>query len=418
MEINFEYTCGVIIFIILLLNLIGVAVAVAFDKNLSKKRKLIMALLVIFSFVLIIANYGETITEQYVANKMLRILFAIIGYSLRPAIIVLFVELIDTERRHIPAWVLVGVNFILHTTAFYSELVFTISRYNYYVGGPLKYTCLVISSILFAYSLFVVFREFRTGDNKKNFVTLIFIALAILGIVLDIIKYPWTIHWVDYLTIMVVECCIFFYLWLHFILEQKYKEAIMTEKRYQTMISQLQPHFIYNTLSAITAIDNMPDEAKNAIYDFSAYLRQNLDAITTKDLVPFEKELEHIKKYINLEKLRFDDKINVVFDIKDIDFSLPALTIQLLVENAIKHGITQKDEGGTVHIITEKDDKNHIVVVSDDGVGFDLDEDISGSHFGLNNISKRLEYTIGGTLTITSEKGKGTTAKVFIPIKK
>ena len=418
MGFSTETISGIMLFITLSLHLIGVAVAVLLDVNLEKKRRSIMIALICLSFALVLQDYGETVFSVYRADVFWRTFFAVLGYALRPTILVLFVCLIDPKRKHVVAWVLVGLNALLHTTAFYTNWVFMISKLNYYVGGPLKYTCHIVSSILLAYNVFVAIREFKEEKAKGILMPLVFAALVVVGIVLDIVKDPWTFRWTGYVTIAVVECCVLFYLWLHFVLQRRYQKAIETEQRYKTMISQLQPHFIYNTLSAISVIDGMPEKAKKAIYDFSTYLRQNLDAMTSAELVPFEKELEHINKYLDLERLRFGEKINVVFDIKCSDFSLPALTAQLLVENAVKHGVTQKDEGGTIYVSTEKDDRNYIVTVRDDGVGFDAEKEILGSHFGIKNIRKRIEYAMKGTLEIQSEIGKGTTAKVRIPINK
>ena len=194
-----------------------------------------------------------------------------------------------------------------------------------------------------------------------------------------------------------------------------YEAALMAEQRFDMMLTQIQPHFIYNSLSAIAEIDGVPENAQKAIVDFSDYLRENLDSMTTAELIPFDKESEHIRKYIDLEVLRFGDKVKVVFNLSVTDFLLPVMTVQMLVENAIKHGITKKHEGGTVIVSTKKDGKNVIVTVTDDGVGFDAEKEITGNHIGLNNIRKRLEYTVGGRLEIVSEKGKGTTATLIVP---
>ena len=98
---------------------------------------------------------------------------------------------------------------------------------------------------------------------------------------------------------------------------------------------------------------------------------------------------------------------------------LPARqTVQMLVENAIKHGITQKEEGGTVTVSSEKKGDSFVVTVADDGVGFDTEKEITDNHIGINSIRKRLNYYVDGTLEITSEVGVGTTAVITIPEKK
>lgn len=192
-------------------------------------------------------------------------------------------------------------------------------------------------------------------------------------------------------------------------------DDFLHEQRIKVMLAQIQPHFIYNALSAISGIDGVPEKAQDAITDFSRFLRENLDSLTGSDLVPFERELSHIEKYVALEQLRFGDKVKVNFDIKHKDFLLPSFTVQMLVENAIKHGITKKYEGGTVNITTEKADNAVVITVQDDGVGFDAGKIVDKKHIGLSSIKSRLANLMGGTLKLESEIGLGTTATVIIP---
>ena len=186
----------------------------------------------------------------------------------------------------------------------------------------------------------------------------------------------------------------------------------------KVMMSQIQPHFVYNSLSSIsTLIPLDPAKAQSALDSFTEYLRHNLSSLTETKLIPFEAELKHIETYIELEKIRFNDRINVIYDIKVRDFNVPPLSIQPIVENAIKHGILKKIEGGTLTFKTYKKDNAYIVEVVDDGVGFDLnDVDFSKNvHLGLNNIQYRLNTMCDGSVDIISKVGKGT--KVVITFK-
>ena len=405
---------GILIFVILALQLVGVAMSVAMDSNLGKKRRLIMLELLFLSFLLVLQNYAEYFLVEYYFAPKWRTFVAAMGYSIRPAIVALFVYMVAPDRKHWWAWILVGINAIMHFTSFFTDIVFCISDTNSWLGGPLSNLCLIVSSILLAYHIFVSAREFRHGKKSGTLIPLLFITLVIAGIVADAFKSFEIQHWVDYVTIAVVACCVFYYFWMHFIFVRRYQNALLAEGRFNTMISQMQPHFIYNSLSAIAEMDGMPENAQKAILDFSKYLRENLDAITAPELVPFERELGHIKKYIDLEKLRFGEKVKVVYDITCTDFLLPALTVQMLVENAVKHGITKKYEGGTIIISTQKQGENYQVIVADDGVGFDTTVKMEGNHIGINNIRKRLEYSAGGKLEIVSKPGQGTTATITI----
>ena len=163
--------------------------------------------------------------------------------------------------------------------------------------------------------------------------------------------------------------------------------------------------------------DRNPKQAKAAIADFADYLRGNLSSLKTENLISFGTELEHIEKYLKLEKLRFMEELEIVYDIHSKDFMLPALSVQPLVENAVKHGISKKIGGGTVTIHTTETDNEYIICVTDDGVGFSEGEysDDGGTHVGLENIRKRLEMMIHARLEIESKVGEGTKACILIP---
>ncbi len=189
------------------------------------------------------------------------------------------------------------------------------------------------------------------------------------------------------------------------------------------MISQIQPHFLYNALNTIKyLIKRDPKSAEKAVISFSRYLRGNMDSITKKEPIPFIEELEHTKNYCDIELLRFGDKLNIIYDTPVTSFSIPALSVQPIVENAIKHGVTKKTEGGTVTVTTSEDEHNFIIKVQDDGVGFDVQNpDLTPSdthaHIGVNNVRERLENMVNATFIIESEFGIGTVVTIKIPKK-
>ena len=201
--------------------------------------------------------------------------------------------------------------------------------------------------------------------------------------------------------------------------ERERAEKELYEAEVQVMVSQIRPHFVYNTLSSIAILcDIDPKTAKEAAITFAKYLRANMDALRQKEPVPFELELEHLKNYLYIEKLRFADALKVEYDIQTTDFELPILSIQPLVENAVKHGVGMKKYGGTVKISTRETDAGYEVVVSDDGVGFDPEapkKDDGRTHVGMENTKKRLKDMCGADIVIESRVGEGTTARVIIP---
>ena len=206
----------------------------------------------------------------------------------------------------------------------------------------------------------------------------------------------------------------------------QYKEAIryqqmqkeLYEAKVSVMTSQIRPHFMYNALTSIAMMCEIdPKIAKEATITFAKYLRGNMDSLKQTGPVPFTQELEHLKKYLYIEKLRFDDLLNIEYDIQATDFVLPLLSVQPLVENAVKHGVGMKEDGGTVRISTRETETAYEVVIEDDGVGFDVNEqkDDGRSHVGMENTKKRLHDMCGGEVKIESVVGKGTTAIVILP---
>ena len=201
-------------------------------------------------------------------------------------------------------------------------------------------------------------------------------------------------------------------------IENRILQKEMEDNRITVMMSQIQPHFLYNSLTSVMDLcDREPKQAKKAIADFADYLRGNLESLNSKELIPFQRELAHIERYLRLEKLRFQEDLQVVYDIQATDFMLPALCIQPLVENAVKHGLGNMVGGGTVTISTKETESHYVIQISDNGRGFSDEEIVKdgNTHIGIENIRWRLKVMMEARLEINSKHGEGTIAYVFIP---
>ena len=198
--------------------------------------------------------------------------------------------------------------------------------------------------------------------------------------------------------------------------EAEHLKAELSEHRIATMISQIKPHFIYNTLGSICQLClEQPEKAAELTRDFSQYLRGNFSELENSKPVLLSKELEHVKHYVNVEQVRFPD-ITVDFDIRCDNFFLPALSVQPLVENAIKHGLMGLESGGSVTVSAYETDTDYCVRVTDNGVGFDVNaQPDDDRHIGIKNIRERISAICGGRLTVESTPGSGTTAVIYIP---
>lgn len=183
------------------------------------------------------------------------------------------------------------------------------------------------------------------------------------------------------------------------------------------MISQINPHFVYNTLSTIASMcDVSPKQAKYLTIDFAQYLRRNINTLASEELIPFEQEMDHVACYLKIEQARFRDRLNVIYSIQCKDFRIPPLTVQPLVENAVKHGITKKASGGTIKISTFEEENGYVVEIIDDGVGFDVES--TGRRVGIENARGRLAAMCKGDITIKSTVDVGTRVTIEIPKKK
>lgn len=199
---------------------------------------------------------------------------------------------------------------------------------------------------------------------------------------------------------------------------QQSMDEKMTDQRIQLMLSQIKPHFLYNVLGSIEALcERDPQAAKLVTRKFAQYLRGNMDSLTEKKLIPFEKELQHTRLYLELEQIRFGDALQVEYDIEVHDFFLPPLTLEPIAENAVKHGIRMKPDGrGKVCIFAKEQEEYYELRVEDDGPGYDPDK-VNGdeSHIGIRNVRERLERICGGQLRIDPAVGQGTVVRIHVP---
>ncbi|MBR5468028.1 MAG: histidine kinase [Firmicutes bacterium] len=198
--------------------------------------------------------------------------------------------------------------------------------------------------------------------------------------------------------------------------EKSIMEAELKDNRISIMLSQIQPHFIYNTLGTIERMClKDPEKAFNLVRNFSLYLRGNFSELDSVTPIRFSEELKHVEYYVNIEKVRFPD-MNIEYKVEATDFVIPALSVQPLVENAIKHGLMRLETGGNVLIWAYETPEHFCVEVKDDGAGFDTSLPVDEKkHVGLRNIRGRLKAMVNGELIIESNIGVGTKAVIMIP---
>ena len=192
--------------------------------------------------------------------------------------------------------------------------------------------------------------------------------------------------------------------------------AKLTESRVSTMMSQIRPHFIYNTLGSIEQLCSIdPPKAGELVHNFAKYLRGNFGELDNPKPILMSQEMEHVHHYVSIENVRFPD-MTFSFEMDSDDFHIPSLTIQPIVENAIKHGLMKLSKGGTIRVVSYETDSHYCVSVEDDGVGFDTGElSDDRKHVGIRNISEILHAMVNGSLEIESTEGAGTKVLIKIP---
>ena len=196
------------------------------------------------------------------------------------------------------------------------------------------------------------------------------------------------------------------------------EELELEKSRTAIILSQIHPHFLYNSLSVIKGLcQTDPGKAELAVDHFSGFLRGNLDSLTAGSPIPFSQELSHTRHYLELEQMRFGSRLNVIYDAPVTDFLIPPLTLQPIVENAVRHGIVKREEGGTLTISTAGTSEACTVTVTDDGIGFDPLKPMQDGkkHIGIQNVQKRLQTQCHAILTIRSAPGCGTVAVITLP---
>ena len=264
-------------------------------------------------------------------------------------------------------------------------------------------------------TIFVVALVSKKLNVREKVAFCLYCALPLVAIILQNVFKGYAIA---YLSIIISIELLFVFLSVQRNIALAREEEKNKDAQIKLMLSQIRPHFIYNSLSSISTLIMLdPPKAQEALDAFTQYLRANLSSLTEVRCVPFEDELKHIETYVSLEKMRFGDRIHVVYDVQVTDFTLPPLTLQPIAENAIKHGILQRIEGGTLTLSTRETPTAIVVEIADDGVGFDLSEVNfdENKHLGLKNIQYRLAKMCAADLAIHSTVGVGTTVTVTFP---
>ena len=294
----------------------------------------------------------------------------------------------------------------------FTDIIYYFTQDNQFIRGTFYWVLIVPLFALIALNLFEIIRR-RKPLGRRYFIAFLVYLLPLL-VAMAIQAF------VDVFLLIVISVSISALSMFGIILSDQVQQYIrqqqeIADQRASIAVLQMRPHFIYNTMTSIYYLcEQDAEKAQQVTLDFTTYLRKNFNAITGKGPIPFAEELEHTRAYLAVVQAQFEDSLSVKFDTPHTSFRLPPLTLQPLVENAVKYGLdVDASEPLRVYVKTEKTKDGSVVTIADSGPGFSRDDN-GEPHIALSNIRERLS-AIGGTLTISPGENGGALIRIFIP---
>lgn len=304
--------------------------------------------------------------------------------------------------------------FVLLVLTQFTNVIYYYTPDNVYHRGPWYLLLLVPPTLMMAVNLIGLYCSRSALTPRQRLAFLSYFLVPMVCMVLQMFFYGLLLIALG----MSVGIMLMFIFLLSDQVDRSLRQAEENARQQASIyVLQMRPHFIYNTLMSIYYLCKKDtDKAQQVILDFSRYLKKNFTAIASEDSVPFTEELEHTRAYLAVEKARYEDRLFVQFDTPVTMFRLPPLTLQPIVENSVKYGISPGLDPLYISIITQKSEDGVTVFVDDTGPGYMQPKD-DEPHIALANIRERLKIVCSGTLEIESRKGGGTRIVIFIPKK-
>ena len=409
-QINYSITAAS--FMLMLLGLLFTGA----NRVMDRKNKNFFLSLYSVLFLYIIMVFINQISKQYVLSLVTLFLESLFASVIMPMLTWYMFFLLGMEWRKSPVSYLVillwSVYFVLLCVTQFTTGIYYYTPDNVYHRGPLYPLLLIPPVLIMLTDLVYLFRK-KGSLTRKQFTALLACFLVpMIAMLIQMCFYG--------LYLIVFGTALAALFMLGFIvmdLMEQYmcQQEEIAKQKASIMVLEMRPHFIFNTMTSIYyLVEQDPAKAQQVILDFTTYLRRNLDAVAREKTIPFSRELEHTKAYLAVEQVRFADKLFVEFDTPHTMFQVPPLTLQPIVENAVKHGIDPELDALFITVKTRRTGDGSEIVVKDTGPGYAPSDD-NEPHIALENIHRRLDLMCGGTLTITSGEESGTTVTIFIP---
>ena len=295
----------------------------------------------------------------------------------------------------------------------FTTFIYYITQDNVYHRGPWYPLLLIPTALLQLLNLIVMLRRRSQLSVKQRTALEAYLLLPLACMLLQMVSYG--------LLLIVIGTSISAMFMFVFILSDQTDHYVkareeLAKERAQVSVLQMRPHFIHNTLTSIYFLCGQdPKKAQQVILDFNSYLRRNFAAIAKEGTIPFSEELEHTRAYLAVEQVRFEGKLFVEFDTPHMNFRLPPLTLQPIVENAVKHGVDPELEPLYISIHTRDTAEGSEIIVEDNGPGLNEDSPTAGNRIALTNIRERLQLTCKGTIELKNREGGGTVVTISVP---
>ena len=292
---------------------------------------------------------------------------------------------------------------------------------NVYHRGPLYPVLLIPPILLLLTALGGLIRRRAKLSDRQRISLFVYISIPMIAMLIQAVSYG--IRFIV-LGTAIATIFLFFEIFNDQVEQTIRQEQALNEKQFHVRTLQMRPHFIYNTLSNIYYLcDQDPSAAKDLIDNFLTYLRKNFSAMDTLNMLPFTDELEHVRAYLAVVQARFGDMLRVAYDIDYDRFYLPPLTLEPIVENAVKHNLDNDSPPLDICIRTKQLENGSMVIVENSGEDFSISEealaniskDTSTPHIGIANVRERLLAMCGGTLTIGPRPEGGTIVTITLP---
>lgn len=390
------------------------------NRNTKIEKTYLINILAFITFVISLLEYWEIWIDEHGLDYRLLYFKAMLIYWLYPALALILLYMIyDIKNKRV-----VAIPHIINMVVCAIDLTDTRIVYWYgvghnYEGGPLSHLPFVVEDIYVIMIAVYSIKLFRENKNTKSSIVIFMMITIFLAQILDLNYMP-SIYMPTVIAIEIFTYYFYLSAIQYMETQKKLNESrlALEHNRSNLLMAQIRPHFINSNLAVIRSLCYEDvDKAVEMIDHFSGYLQESIRQIDDMRLVSFSEEMDSVDNYLYLEMQRFPERIEVIKDITVKDFQVPPLSIQTIVENAVRYGISMKGSKGTVIISTEENDGDIIIRVTDDGKGFDVaNTDFDGiNHVGIKNVQDRFERILGGNVTVNSEVGKGTTVTFFIP---